>query len=46
MGNNCEIADEKPKNSLIGKKMRTNEDVVCEISYEMRELSYRLENVI
>ena len=45
MGDNCDIADEMPKNALIGKKMRTNEDVVCEISYEMRELSYRLEKL-
>lgn len=38
MGYECEIAEEMPKACFIGKRKRTNEDVVCEISYERREV--------
>lgn len=38
-------AAEMPKDALIGKRMRTNEDVVCEISYERREVAYKLDKL-
>lgn len=45
MGDELDIAAEMPKAAYIGKEARTDEDVVCEISYERRELSYRLEKL-
>ena len=42
MGDECEIAAEMPIAGFIGKGMRTNEDVVCEISYERREVAHNL----
>jgi hypothetical protein len=41
MGDCCETA-EMPIVGSLGKRMRTNEDVVCEISYEMREVAHNL----
>jgi hypothetical protein len=37
----CKAA-EMPKDGFIGKIPRTNEDVVCEISYERREVAHNL----
>jgi len=37
----CEEA-KMPIDGFIGKRMRTNEDVVCEISYERREVAHNL----
>lgn len=45
MGNECEIAEEMPKDGIIGNRLRTNEDVVCEISYERRQVTYKLNNL-
>lgn len=42
MGDEFEFAAEMPKASCIGMKMQTNEDVVCKISYERREVAYNL----
>ena len=42
MGDTCEQA-EMPKNmGLLRKPMRTNDDVICEISYERREVANNL----
>lgn len=42
MDNECENAAEMPRDAIIGKRKRTNEDVVCEISYERREVASNL----
>lgn len=42
MGHECENVAEMPRDAIIGKRMRTNEDVVCEISYERREVASNL----
>ena len=42
MGDDYKIAEEMPRDGFIGKRMRTNEDVVCEISYERREVALNL----
>lgn len=40
-----EIAAEMPKAAYIGKVMRTNGDIVCELSYERREVESNLEKL-
>ena len=45
MGDECKIAAEMPKAAVIGNKMRTNDDVICEICYEKRELAFKLERL-
>jgi hypothetical protein len=41
MGDYCEAA-EIPENGIFGMRKRTNEDVVCKISYERREVASNL----
>lgn len=45
MGDECEIRAEMPNASVIGKKMRTNEELVCELSYEKREVAFKLKKL-
>lgn len=45
MGADCENAAEMPKASYIGKPMRTDSDIVCELSYERRVVDSNLEKL-
>ena len=45
MGDEMDMAAETPNYGVLGKRMRTEDDVVCEISYERREVASNLEKL-
>ena len=45
MVDETEIAAETPNYGVLGKRMRTEDDVVCEISYERRDVASNLEKL-
>lgn len=45
MGDTCEQAEMPKDVGFIGKRMRTDDDVICEIAYERREVANNLEKL-
>lgn len=45
MGDTCEQAENPKGVDFIGKRMRTDDDVICEIAYERRDVANNLEKL-